>query len=95
MPITSWMVLRPMPFSARHSKPPGHEDVVVGLVASGSCEELDPGALGDGDPDLRHQHPLDVEGDDGLLEAWGRGVLVHGAPFWLVDGRLPTPASAM
>ena len=48
-------------------EPVAHEDVVVGLVAGGAAQRVDAGALGDGDPDLRDEDALEVEGDDRLL----------------------------
>ena len=55
-------------------EPVAHEHVVVGLVAGGAAQRLDAGALGDSDPDLGHQHPLQIEGDDGLDRLGGSGV---------------------
>ena len=54
-----------------------HQDVVVRLVPGGAAQPVDAGALGDGDPDLRDEDTLEVEGDDGLLRLPGhRAILV-------------------
>ncbi len=41
-----------------------HQDVVVGLVAGGAAQRVDAGALGDVDPDLGDEDPLEVEAGD-------------------------------
>ncbi len=58
---------------------PLHQHVVVRLVARCAAQLGDTGAFGHRDPDLRHQHPFEVEGDDGLLGNCG---LVHGGLFF-------------
>ena len=55
-----------------------HQRVVVGFVARRAAQPVDPGAFGDGDPDLRHEYPLDIEGHHGLarIGAGRHGVIV-------------------
>jgi hypothetical protein len=64
-----------------------HQHVVVGLVASGAAQLGDARALGDGDPDLGHQHPLEIEGDDGLLRGVGGVGLAHGGTLFPIGTR--------
>ena len=48
------------------AEPVPHEDVVVRLLARRAAQGVDPGALGDRDPDLGDEHALEVEGHDRL-----------------------------
>ena len=51
------------PVAVEQLEPAAHQHVVVRLVAGRAAQLVDAGALGDGDPDLRQQHALDVERD--------------------------------
>ena len=62
--MTSLMTLIVRPWRSSSSNRPRIRHVVVGLVARGPAQLVDAGPLGDGDPDLRQQHALDIEGDE-------------------------------
>ena len=62
-PITSSISVIVRPCSSSRPSRYFISDVVVGLVAGGAAQFVDPGPFGDGDPDLGHEHALEVEGD--------------------------------
>ena len=69
-------------------EPPAHQHVVVRLVPGRQAQFVDARALGDGDPDLRDQDALDVEGDERrTCRALGTGAAGVGGD--LVDDVVP------
>ena len=71
-----------------------HQDIIIRFITGGAAQFADAGFLSKSDPDLRHKHAFQVEGNDGLFHGISLSRVSELVQCWMKHGMIcATPNS--